>query len=894
MPGCFRQAAAVAAGLALLSVSTAAAPHERGRMLLVGGRRQQHLSTAPLQLREDAAAEALLREDAATPHALGEAPSTNTNTDVAGMDEVDRLDQRLDCHQAFQPFLQMAGVPAAFMRQPTARETIWNLKHQRLVDEEDADILLDLEPDHDETAFREKASHIMARHAKHCASKDLCLKMAKAIIPGSISLRSCSRERLLTQFEQQLTGVLRSKLLDERPGEGQMLLETNQTAAAQLSTAQIAVQQWGLKTLHSIPPLNSSWNHSDPEGPHQRLDRLVKTIGDASKDLLTPVRQFLEAAERDGAPSNRTGDLLVPLLRILMQERTWASPESLLRDVAVVEFYETRIRKLEIEAYGPQAGVGNRSRHLEHLSALEVPKTRTAKGGLRDGGLAAKASHDTLQSLGRLSNDWKAAIPDDHGALPAYWTGRIMRLRRQIEDQELGVTRQQFQIWTCSYGGGHWAAAKALQDYLADQHVDIVDPTKDVEFRQDDVVGNLIRKYFVSDWDTTWMFNELILRKQLYDAENIVEMFEAFAGAIRGDGTRFQRPCPAPLCDYMDKKQKRKAMLKLAPDFVITTYHMDLMPIMELVQELGGIPIIHLATDMDAKMWEVFGTNPRNALFRLGLPFGVEESLDTIEPVPRSQSFLSGYPVRPAFLRPMPSEAQRRTMRHRRGIENDARVMLVMSGAGGQAVPWPEQLADSLTWHGPPLHIIVVVGSNFEFGRHLETTYLAREERGRHLFLHGKCPSITVEVAKDPEMRVVSEPKYTYYIQEQELVDLMDIADVLLTKPGGSTTAEAAYRGVPTLFDATNGLLHWEAFTVQVFEKHGRGRRMSYSSELEMGIMQTIDLNRSLALVLSNTTGLLNTTQRVRNEIGNLTEQRSLLLPPMAARGTAQVVDVPF
>merc|ERR1719454_1336465 len=109
-----------------------------------------------------------------------------------------------------------------------------------------------------------------------------------------------------------------------------------------------------------------------------------------------------------------------------------------------------------------------------------------------------------------------------------------------------------------------------------------------------------------------------------------------------------------------------------------------------------------------------------------------------------------------------------------------------------------------MTWADHPLHVIVVVGSNYEFGRHLEKAFLTKEQRGHHAFYRGKNSNVTVEVAKDPHMDSASQDvKHSYYLQADELVNLMDISDVLLTKPGGSTTAEAAFRGLPTLFDAT-------------------------------------------------------------------------------------------
>merc|ERR1719329_1839134 len=137
----------------------------------------------------------------------------------------------------------------------------------------------------------------------------------------------------------------------------------------------------------------------------------------------------------------------------------------------------------------------------------------------------------------------------------------------------------------------------------------------------------------------------------------------------------------------------RRTLLKAAPDLTITAFHMNLLHFLELAEEYNGVPLLHLATDVEAKMWEIFDRPPDFPHFRLGLPFPTRESLSTITPVRSEQSFVSGYAVRPAFLAEAMSPEQRERERGKRGISPSAQVALVMSGGGVQAVPWPAQLA---------------------------------------------------------------------------------------------------------------------------------------------------------------------------------------------------------
>lgn len=95
----------------------------------------------------------------------------------------------------------------------------------------------------------------------------------------------------------------------------------------------------------------------------------------------------------------------------------------------------------------------------------------------------------------------------------------------------------------------------------------------------------------------------------------------------------------------------------------------------------------------------------------------------------------------------------------------------------------------------------------------------------------------------------------------------MDLADVLITKGGGSTTAEAAYRGLPVLFDSTDGMLKWEAFTAKMFEQHRRGKRLMDNTQLEADLRYVIELGKSRELVTLRTGELVNTTAQIRTEM---------------------------
>lgn len=297
---------------------------------------------------------------------------------------------------------------------------------------------------------------------------------------------------------------------------------------------------------------------------------------------------------------------------------------------------------------------------------------------------------------------------------------------------------------------------------------------------------------------------------------------------------------------------------------LVTVYHMDLLPILEVAKDLGNIPVLHVGTDMDMKMHEVFGNPgiaPSYPRFLAGVPFNASQSLPTIEPLSADKTFLSGYPIRSSFL-----EARNESMMtdfKSKFVPKGTKVALVMTGGGGQDVPWPEQLAASGV--GQPLHIIVVAGRNAAYANKLSRALPAyvRFPDGRKV-MQGASQDVTVEMAVDPTNSNSTEP---YYVNAPYLSKLMDMADVVVTKPGGGSTAEIAYRGVPALFDAGPGLLHWEEFTVKVFEDASRGKRFNDETELTAGVQWALSNSRSTILAEDplKPGSLLDTGDRLRS-----------------------------
>mmetsp|Transcript_43768 Transcript_43768/g.70037 ORF Transcript_43768/g.70037 Transcript_43768/m.70037 type:complete len:744 (-) Transcript_43768:99-2330(-) len=405
-------------------------------------------------------------------------------------------------------------------------------------------------------------------------------------------------------------------------------------------------------------------------------------------------------------------------------------------------------------------------------------------------------------------------------------------------------------IFTCSFGGGHKSAAKSVSDALktAGFETVIMDTTYDDHFENR---GNKLAAEF---------FNEFVLKRQNYLLFNVMDKMQQLMGPLT-------KPCPSPKCDSDRKQQFRTAVLKHRPDLIVTVYHMELLSTLEIAKELGNLPVLHVATDMDIKMKELFNSKlvPVYPKFLAGVPFDLQESYDTIAPLTREQTFLSGYPVRSAFLKTLDEDRVAEVAAEKAAfVPEGTKILLIMTGGGGQDVPWPYKLAERGI--GIPLHIVIIAGGNNELAGKLQSKLCGERSVkdctrsfGDREVWSGSDDSVTVEVATDEDNKNEEKP---YYVLEKRLAMLLDMADLVMSKPGGGSTAEIAYRGVPAIFDTSVTLFHWELFTVEVFEKADRGLRFSSENELRDVIPKAIAMERSQKLAEDNGQ-LLDTSARV-------------------------------
>ena len=131
-------------------------------------------------------------------------------------------------------------------------------------------------------------------------------------------------------------------------------------------------------------------------------------------------------------------------------------------------------------------------------------------------------------------------------------------------------------LFTCSFGGGHMSAAKAISGYLADvAETRIVDTSKDPEFLERDIFHTTGKALGLKNLDQTYLFNQLILKRQLYSVMNFSEGLGKAIGKVTDDGRNSNLPGPNSSPDDTDsdlKKVLRAQILGYNPDLVLTVY----------------------------------------------------------------------------------------------------------------------------------------------------------------------------------------------------------------------------------------------------------------------------------------------------------------------------------
>jgi UDP-N-acetylglucosamine:LPS N-acetylglucosamine transferase len=399
-------------------------------------------------------------------------------------------------------------------------------------------------------------------------------------------------------------------------------------------------------------------------------------------------------------------------------------------------------------------------------------------------------------------------------------------------------------IFTCSYGTGHKITASAVKQAL-DQtgaRSAIYDLSTGALLGRDR--WRMLFKFLGVNYEDhplcgVDIFNE-VLRHQLYVIINTKDSLEAFVRQLLDIPGKSGVAAPSDIfTNSWEKTQIREILLLERPDHIVTTYHMDLNPILEVAQELG-IPLLHIPTDYNMKYKEVFrDTTPEYPHFKSLVPnTDIQATLETKYPLNDEQLMKDvGVPLRLDFYQTLSPEEQH-IYRQYHHVEDGAKVLYLSAGGNGQNLPHPAFLANSQTWQ-IPLHIMVVAGRNRSFVEQLQETLSAK--KGQPYLLKGSNPYVTVEIIRNPDSLLVGTDK-EFFLDAADLSKILDITDVSIAKAGGLSVSELLFKGVPILFDQRKTPFSWEIFNIEVATAQHMGCSNFDLKDLEHDLQETLTL----------------------------------------------------
>ncbi len=228
---------------------------------------------------------------------------------------------------------------------------------------------------------------------------------------------------------------------------------------------------------------------------------------------------------------------------------------------------------------------------------------------------------------------------------------------------------------------------------------------------------------------------------------------------------------------------------QLKPDCIVCTHPIP-NAVVSRLKRLGlNVPLFTLITDYDAHgTW----TNPEVNMYLVGS--STVRSKLISRGIPPSQIEVTGIPVHPNFWRPH----DRADILKEFDLK-DMPTVLIMGGGWG--LLYGEHLVEYMTNYADRVQLILCMGSN---------------EKAREKLL------------SDPRFQ---HPNIKVMGFTKEISKLMDISDLLVTKPGGMTCTEGMAKGMPMLF--YEPIPGQEEENAEYFINHGFGELMTGTEAID-------------------------------------------------------------
>jgi processive 1,2-diacylglycerol beta-glucosyltransferase len=326
-------------------------------------------------------------------------------------------------------------------------------------------------------------------------------------------------------------------------------------------------------------------------------------------------------------------------------------------------------------------------------------------------------------------------------------------------------------IFSTKGGGGHSSASLALSDYLKDDFTVIVCPIFDV-------LGSVDPVQAITE-------QGIGTRKTSDDAYNYL-LKNRYTSTINKLSKTASWSLP-----YMKEKILRALLTIIAlqkPSLIISVIPLFNAPLLELAKKFR-IPFIIITVDFDTSAYVTDLRSPYPSNFYYMLPFEDKELREKIadSAIPDNQIIIGGFPLRSQFYEQKdPIEIKKHY-----NIPSDKPVIMIMMGATGSDALI--SCIKAIAHMHIPLYLIVCLGRSAELENTIKEIQLPKE--------------------------IVCVVKQFF----ERISDLMAISDVLITKTGATTIAEALHMKLPVLLDCTQDSVWWESFNVELIQKYQLG-----------------------------------------------------------------------
>lgn len=337
--------------------------------------------------------------------------------------------------------------------------------------------------------------------------------------------------------------------------------------------------------------------------------------------------------------------------------------------------------------------------------------------------------------------------------------------------------RKRILILSSKGGGGHTAAANAIDNYLKkDYDIKTVNAFCDI-FGQCDPVKKLSFGY--ADAEEFYNFllkNRLNLLINLY---NYVGLF--FAKAAR-----------EILADILYSYIKENGF-----DFLISITPYINGIALSVAKKLN-IPFVIIPTDLNSENFAYDLRETGYEKFNYVLPFQDDLLVEKIKyaKIPESKIRFIGYPLREDFF----TEKNIASIKEEWKIPKNKPVCMILMGAAGSSATYLH--AFTLSKYKYPLHLIICLG---------KSDWLKKK----------------IKRIKFPKHITVTVVNFT-----DKIADLMAASDIIDTKAGTHSVCEAIQSRLPIIIDGINTALEWENLNSPYIKKQAYGEPLTDYSDL--------------------------------------------------------------